>query len=415
MADTLVDSNTAPQQGTLRCIWGPYYSDISKGVFIYVDNDNPIEDDRLAVAARTTDKGENWTIGITMATNSEGALTINIACWFDLETPGDDGTLLHCVFIDDDEGDMQYRSIDVADGTVGTIRTVEEGTAETVSARGTITKLQNGRLIGLFFDGSTKKHAFKSAETTAPYFASAETEIAVPTLGANIDFMMYPATVDDGDAACLWWNGGTQIISIKMYDDSENDWTDTEILTSMVGDFFLSPTWHWDAAMRVSDFLIMGAAHSSGDTAGDDLKTFTALPNNIDTPTVATTANIFTDQDDSALCLVHIDQNTNNVRVGYVKGGTFGSSVDLVFHLSTDGMATWGAEQDYSDATAANLRGIGSGRTASAHGGRFQPAWFNDTVNDVFINEPNDIELIPLPPIHVNADPVPLPVEVASY
>ena len=88
-----------------------------------------------------------------------------------------------------------------------------------------------------------------------------------------------------------------------------------------------------------------------------------------------------------------INQQNNDVYCAYLKGGTWLSAVDVVFHISTNGMTGWGTEQAYSEDTAADLRIVCAGRTVGDNGGRYQPAWFDTTLNDIFINENNDVEI----------------------
>jgi len=57
-------------------------------------------------------------------------------------------------------------------------------------------------------------------------------------------------------------------------------------------------------------------------------------------------------------------------------------------------MATWGTEQAYSEGTVDDYRLLNSGRMVGANGGRYQPSFFNDDLNDIFVNLVNDIEFV---------------------
>ena len=100
-----------------------------------------------------------------------------------------------------------------------------------------------------------------------------------------------------------------------------------------------------------------------------------------------------TDLAESACAAVFINQQDDSVYVAYVKGGTWGSAVDAVFKKSSDGMANWAAESSYSEGAADDIRMVHAGRTVGASGGRYQPVFFNDDLNDIFVNLTYDVEI----------------------
>ena len=175
-----------------------------------------------------------------------------------------------------------------------------------------------------------------------------------------------------------------------MWDDSAGTWTETSISGSMTAD---SVHVNMDGSVRHSDNHILMAVHSNDDNAGDDLLTWDLTVDSIASPTVTAKTNVFTNQSESAQVSVHINQQNNDVRIAHLKGGTWQSTVDVVFHISTDGMGTWGSEQAYSEAAADDLRLCPAGRTVGDAGGRYQPAFYDDDGSDIFVNEVNDIEI----------------------
>lgn len=386
MADKLVTTNintsTDPRQG----LWGPYYIDVSKGVFVhstFTSQPDPI-------MTRTTDKGIGWTPSLIFANHN----MTQIACWFDQETPGDSGTLVHCIWMEQVSGDCFYISVDVADGTIGTLRTVATSTSGGfASDRCAITKLQNGRII-VAFRNTTDNHTFKSAETSAPYFAAAATSINDVYEGiasADADWcLLFPANVDDGDACALFWDRSTDQLSAKMWDDSAGTWTETTFGPTMVDD---SQQIHMDGSIRHSDTRILFAAHSDHDDALDDLLTFEINPNSIGSPGIVSKAAVFTDQAESGQVAVHINQQNNDVRIAYLKGGTWDVAVNIATVLSTDGMTSWDAEIQMNEDAADDHRRVSAGRTTGTGGGRYQPGWFDDDQNDLFTSIVNDIEI----------------------
>ena len=99
MADTVVDASAYTQLMYKPGPWGPYWSDESTAIIVYLDPNQDV------VFARTTDKGANWTspTKIHESTSAEAS-----ACWYDKETPGDAGTLIHIVWMDDAATDIIY-------------------------------------------------------------------------------------------------------------------------------------------------------------------------------------------------------------------------------------------------------------------------------------------------------------------
>lgn len=380
MADTTVATAVAGASDKTG-LWGPYWISTTVGMIIFIDSASDPH------YARTADGGATWT--------DEGALDAitcqRLSCWFDQETPGDSGTLVHCAYLDSTGGDRaKYMTIDVSDATLGTKRTVDS--TVTVSAskgdhRIAITKARNGNLI-IAFTTQDDLECYRSVDAGENW-----TDRADPFETATEEdwLLLFPANVDDGDVAGVFWDRSADAITVKMYDDSANSWTETAILSSMTDD-----TQHinMDGAVRHSDGVIVCCAHSNDDATGDDLRTFTVNPNSIASPTVVTTtANVFTNQGAAAQCCVLVNQQNDDVYIAYCKGGTWQVTTDIVYHISDDNMASWGVEQAYSEAAADDNRRVQAGRTIGDSGGFFQPVWFDDDDTDLYVNLVNDVAI----------------------
>lgn len=383
MVDTLVDTNVEPISDARQGLWGPYWSDISTAVIVYFDTDKDI------VYARTTDKGANWSV-----TEIEVGTSQHMACWFDKETPGDTGDLVHIAWVDSGDNEAKYVTLNVASDSLGTIRTVDS--TLTISQNGpsnrvAITKAANGSII-FAFSTAAGIACYKSADN----FATAGTSIAdVYETGNEEDYvLLFPADVDAGDVAALFWDRSADEISLKMFDasaDSGNGtWTETVIASSMVDDPFQT---NMDGAVRHSDNHVLMAAHSDDDAAGDDLLTWDLTVDSIASPTITAKTAIFTDQGESAQVAVWINQQDDEVRMAYMKGGTWRDTVDVVFHISTNGMTSWGSEQAYSESAPDDFVLVQAGRTVGDAGGRYQPAFYDGDDVDIYVNETNDVEI----------------------
>lgn len=415
MADTLVAGAPHPASDEVQTPWGPYWSSTSIGVVIFMDSGQDVS------FARTDDSGASW--NITQIFNGQA---VQVACWYDKETPGNSGTLIHIAwpdFIGDDF--VYYITVDVSDGSVGTQRTVD-GTV-TVAGSSTlnriaITQTVSGNII-VAFSTQTEIECYKSADN----FATAGTDIAdVFETATEEDWcLLFPAaTADDDDVCALFWDRSADEISLKVYDDSGDAWTEKSISGSMTNDFAHI---NMDGSVRHSDSHILMAAHSNDDDAGDDLMTWDLT---VDDPTAANCTvtaktNIFTDQAEAAQVSVWINQQTDQVRIAYLKGGTWLATVDVVYHISNDGMGSWGGEQAYSEGGPDDFRVVHAGRTVGNAGGRYQPSFYDDDEIDIYINEVNDTEIAAAAALTVGemmaarmmGPPMtpPVPAEVVAY
>ena len=189
----------------------------------------------------------------------------------------------------------------------------------------------------------------------------------------------------------LYWDGSASEISVKMYDDSADTWTETVVVTGMTKD---ENHINMGLAVRHSDGAILWAAHSDDDNSSDDLRTGEIIPDSLASPTITAKTNIFTNQAESAQTFVWINQQNDEVRVGHLKGSpTWQATTLAVFHISTNGMTSWGAEQAYGEDTADDFRRFTAGRTVDDAGGRFQPVFYNDDLGNIYVNENNDAEI----------------------
>ena len=376
MVDTTVHGAVQNGLDTAEALWGPYWSDVSTGVIVFVDSGNDLN------FARTTDKGANWS-----ATQIQAGTVNKLAAWYDKETPGDTGTLVHLSWTE--TSSVRYVTVDVSDAAVGTIRTVDSSVSlgAAIQMRMAITKVVNGTII-VAFSTQSDIECYKSTDN----FATAGTDIAdVFEAGSQEDYvLLFPANIDAGDVCALFWDRSANAISLKMYDDSGDSWTETSIAGSMTDD---AAHINMDGVVRHSDSHVLFAAHSSDDSSGDDLRTWDLTVDSIASPTVTAKANIFTNQGESSQVGVFINQQADDVYVAYLKGGTWQSTVDAVYHISTDDMDSWGAEQAYSEDTSDDIRRVHGGRLVGDDGGRYQPAFYNIDLTEIFVNETNDVEI----------------------
>jgi hypothetical protein len=93
-----------------------------------------------------------------------------------------------------------------------------------------------------------------------------------------------------------------------------------------------------------------------------------------------------------------IDQNTDDLYCAYL-GNEDGSESYLAtltafYKKSTDGAATWDSQAAYQQDAADDEIYIAAGHsTAGRAAGRFEPVFFNDDLNDLYVNAANSVTL----------------------
>jgi len=377
-ADTTVENNPSSQTD-IRMFCGPYWHNVSVGTLFFPDITTDLS------YARTTDGGATW--GTT--TIASAGTTVNGACWYDGETPGDLGDIIHLVWTDSADDAMYYISVNAENGTIGTQRIVDATVTtsnDPTESRIALTKAVNGELISAV-STQVEIEAYVSVNDGVNWSGIAD---PYETTTEEDWLLLYPAnTGDNKDIAGIFWDRSASQISIKMYDASGNNWTETLIAGGMSAE---QNYFTMDASVRHSDGNILLGAHSDGDSLGDDLLTFDISPNSTTNPISTNKTNIFSNQAGSNQVSMFINQQNDDVYLSYIKGGTWLSTMDVVFHNTTDGMGTWSAENNYSETTD-DIRIVHGGRTINSDGGRIQWGFYNDDLTEIFVNLVFDIEI----------------------
>ncbi len=381
MADTVVDAFASNDVELSGGTWGPYWTSDQIGAMAFLSASG-------YSVRRTTDGGSNWTEHVV----DGSASVVHCAAWYDQETPGVVGTILHLAWLDGQGGvgthELYYRDFDISDGTYGSpkveiIGSLNTGAAEQTNKVG-ITKTRSGNLIAAYrtqdedgVERSTDGGATWAARTT------------VFEAGENDFVLLFPAdTGDDDDAACLFLDQTGNQLSIKIYDESANSWPNE--LNVFICPHTTGLRRSYDGSVRHSDGHILVSGWDLENNANADLQTADVTPTQ--PPSVTVETEILTDQGGSGGCPgIWINQQTNEVRVVYLKGTDFfGNNIEVFYQVSTDDLTSWDGEVVMSEDGVDDLRSTHAGRTVGDSGGRFQPSWFNDDLNDVLINETND-------------------------
>jgi hypothetical protein len=385
VADITIESAVNAQVSYRADRLGPIWTSASVG-YVFLEDTTRL----LLQYRKTTDGGATWGSPVTVITDSSRMLRISV--WFDKWTPGDSGTLIHCYAYNWGVDAWRYRSLDTATDTLGTEVTASPAeddagaTNNLASMTHSTTKSRNGNLY-IAYQHGTGGGWRRSTDGGATW-----TGRASPFESGAIDIVAaVPAnTGDDADAALIFWDASADALSVKMYDNSADTWTETAIASSMVenADVYLL-----SASVRHSDGHAIVAAWSALDTTTADLLVWDLTLDSIASPTVTALTNVLTDAAEAGCAAVQIDQNTDDIYVAYLRGGTWGSSLDAYYKVSTDGGTTWGSETALSETTD-DHRGIWTDlSTAYGTAGRFSPVWKNDDLFDLVTNAGNSVEL----------------------
>ncbi len=381
MADTNIE--TAPV-GTLEThgasgLWGPFWTDDQNGAIVFINTNRDI------TARRTTNGGTSWgaqAVGETLTSQ------ISLSCWFDRQTPNDTtGTKIHCCYGDDGSNSIRYAAYDISTDTWSTpVQVDTPGTIDSAnSAYSFVVKSRDGQIVIGQVLSTVSSGAYKAA---SPYTSWSATANPFESNAVDQVWGVCGNTSDPKDIGIFFWDVSANQISIKMYDDSANTWTET--LITGTGFTESAAFKQMGTTMRLSDGHAIMAAWNAFDVSTADMDVFDVNPTTIATVSFSTLTQPITNQDNSAMVQPFINQQNNHIYVIYGEGTNPTSDLHIKWKRSTDNGSSWEAAVTYSDGTQDDYRLIGPTAMAAASG-RLQPCWFDDDDVDLFINLDNDV------------------------
>lgn len=392
MADVTVE-NAATTTGYYRYVRiGPVWTDADTGYIVFLDGSQSVE------YRKTTDGGATWAAPVLIDSTSAIALDV----WFDKWTPGDSGTVLHIWWAESTTDDVHYRSLDTSNDTLGTDEIVHAGTSFSAINRFNHaisgTKAVGGNLYVQFWGDNDGEHAFYRSVDDGDNW-TARTDGADGSAVDEVLCLPDNDSADPEDIVMIYWDRSASELSIKKYDDSDGatgTWSETSISGGMTAS---NDILQLSAVCRHSDGHIIVAAWSEVDSATADLRIWDIT---LATPTITAKTNVVTDSEDCVCVALHIDQNTDDLYCAYIGNedgsetyqGATPNGITVFYKKSDDGAATWGAQTAYMEAAAADNRYVNAGHsTPGTAAGRFEPVWFDDDLNDLFVNKVNSVEI----------------------
>lgn len=382
MADLII--NGSPHAGTDQdgqAPWGPFWISSTEGAVFFQNSSN----DMVAIKTTTGVAGYGSVIAAAAGT-SQG-----FACWFDRSTPGNTGTKVHCVWAENSALDFLYAAFDISAGTWSTPVTINGslGGGGVTIFMPFIAGTRNGGFVAGYVNGGTTSAAYKSADGSSwsavanPY----ESSVSDHVRGVSVN------TGDNNDSGIIFQDESADEVSVKMYDDSGDTWTETAIGTMVeIGN---ATQWEFGTDTRLSDGHTILAVLNSNNDATSDIDVYDLTLNSISSPTVTAKTDAIVDtgtQTQLSAAVVTVDQITDDIYVCYLAGIALNSSMRAWYVKSTDGGVSWGSETAISEDISVDNRTLSVGAHGVA-GGMIAPVWFRDDTVDLISNVANSITI----------------------
>lgn len=393
MADVVVTTSAGGSINELDGMHGPYWTSTSVGYLVIGKNTNDVE------VWKTDDSGATWAEQ-DAANEPTSANNRTFSAWYDRETPGNTGTLIHIAFVKTTNNEIRYVTFDTSDDTFGTIRTVDSLTISNTAENSdvAITCSKSGRVYvaarGDFAaDTENTDHSMRSSSDG--FATNNESELSPYSSDEEVVKLFPGADADEDDICAVVYDVINTDLEFWKFDASANTWGVTAIdaTIDITGTEARLYKGLFDAAIRHSDDHILVVYFNNFHQAAGDFKSVDITQA---TPIITAKTDLHTNIDDSAFPSILINQQNDDVYVAYAgeDGGTetLLSQVQCYFKKSTDGMGIWGTEQSYGIEDD-DLKKTSIGRTIGDAGGRIMPAFYDDDNFTIFVNDGNDVEI----------------------
>jgi len=340
---------------------------------------------------------------VTIHSDSTG----QFALWADWWTGGS-GTLIHMTYGDRTAApdEAHYISLNTATDTLSAPVVVETGISivQASAFQVSITKARGGNLyIGGQWGTSnavTNRGFWRSIDNGATWAEVADvTEVSV---GQNDHLALFPGNeMDNQDIWCLFLDQSTLMISLKVYDDSADSWSETAIVVL---------TSHDDTrkimagVVRRSDnhLFLVHFMRQYEDAVNNNLRFW-----EINGASSITERTVVDTQDDFVGVTLMYDHQAGRFYAIYIRTHGDATFARIWYATSGDGGVTWASPIQFSDTpgTQEEIVNVSHAQVIVSPGGRLAPIWVDNWDDDMMANATNSIALLPVPP-----PPVPPPV-----
>lgn len=376
MADIQVESDAQDTSNTAMQPRNLVWTSPTTGYVFFIESGQDLH------YRKTIDSGASWSTEATVRTAS----IISFSVWYDKWTPGDTGDLIHIAYVEANADDMMYDSLDTSDDSLGGPVVVFNGSSAAFGDWNdkciTVSKSRAG---GIFVSGwidAAGEHDTAKGNADPPTSFASINDVADGSAVDMIQLLPDCNSADPEDMWCIYHDASNNGITLKVYDDSGNSWSESTAFDSLdeSSGYFV-----FDSMIRHSDgHAIVVAWNNSQSITGDlvawditNITTWSQLTNIVENDSVYGT------------CGLMINQQNDDLYVVYSDGGTTGN---ILYALSENDGSTWSAGNSMS-ATADDHRAFLGGTSVGDEGGRWQPIWFNDDLNDLMTNTDNAINI----------------------
>ncbi len=330
---------------------------------------------------KTTNSGTSWATERTIKT---GDLS-KFAIWYDKWTDGDTGDVIHIFYGDTGEDNLYYNSFSTSDDTLDGEVTVLAGvsiiSSDWTASSLSITKSRGGNIyVGGWGDNDGERGFWRATDSPAISFSSR----ADVTDGTTVDRIMFLAgnEADSNDIWSIYQDVSADEITLKVYDNSENSWSESAAIDTIVEHV---ERFGFDSMDRHSDGHAILVMWNDDTNANADL----VIHNITDASTFSEVADIVTNDNAYGISGLLINQQNDDLYVAYQTATTTGH---IVYQLSQDNGTTWDGETAMS-VTNDDHRVVIGGTSIQDDGGRWMPIWYNDDLDDLKTNSDNSIEI----------------------
>lgn len=297
---------------------------------------------------KSTDDGVTWSQPVAV---KAGAVVL-YAVWFDRWNPGDTGTLVHIAYVDAGAHDVFFRTLDTSSDTLGTELTVFNG-ASAVGGANSCVSLTKSRAvsprvyIAFDMDAGTETGFYKSDDYPPTAFSVKDNGI---NEGVSDYYHLAPGNESDlADIYAWFWDRSADELSLKVYDDSANSWSEVNVITGMVDVASTTVSSQFSLAVRPSDGHVFLVAWSNSDSANADLRIWEVTNSG---SIVERTNVVLNSGDDQGACSIAIEAGTERIFVFYLGKSdgteTAYTAVNGYYKISTDGGVNWGSETKFT-------------------------------------------------------------------
>ncbi len=356
---------------------------------------------------KTTDGGTTWGAAVSVLRGATGIF--KFALWPDWKTPGDTGTLIHIVTLDSSSNDVRYNNLDTNGDAQSSIVIADAtgsgwgGSSWTISTV-TLTKAIGGNLCVAWAGFNTAPDKGMRVSTNGGVTWLSRSDVFDGSATDGIQFMPGNET-DTQDIYCFYWDYSANEISIKVYDDSLDSWSETLISASM-NEF--SPSFagrQYTCDIRPSDNHILLFAWDNGGVSVSNLMGWDVNG----AASITALTNVISAEVNHLSVGMAINPLNDDIYVAYTgdPADTWATALNMRYKVSTDGGVSWSAAIQLNEDAASDARVIWGSDIHPTGGGRWMPAWFLDTADDLTTSFVNSVALASSPPV---PPPTPAPI-----